>query len=57
MRKLICLTLAALLALSLVPALAEELTIAVVPKSLDIAIFLDSMTAVVEVGNELGCII
>ena len=54
MRKLICLTLAALLALSLVPALAEELTIAVVPKSLDNAIFLDSKTAAEEVGKELG---
>jgi ABC-type sugar transport system substrate-binding protein len=54
MRKLICLALAALLALSLVPALAEDITIAVVPKSLDNAIFLDAKTAAEEVGKELG---
>ena len=55
MRKLLSLVLVTLMVLSLVPALAQEnITIAVVPKSLDNAIFLDAKTAAEAVGKELG---
>jgi len=60
MKKLVSILLAALLVLSLATvAFAEakedaDITIAVVPKSLDNAIFLDAQAAAMAKGEELG---
>ncbi len=54
MKKLLAILLAALMLLSLSSALAEEIEIAVVPKSLDNAIFLDAKATAEAKGEELG---
>lgn len=54
MKKLVTLVLAMLMLLGLGSALAEDIEIAVVPKSLDNAIFLDAKAAAEAKGEELG---
>lgn len=54
MKKLLAILLAAMMLLSLSAALAEDIEIAVVPKSLDNAIFLDAKSAAEAKGEELG---
>ena len=54
MKKLLAILLAAMMLLSLSSALADEIEIAVVPKSLDNAIFLDAKAAAEAKGAELG---
>jgi ribose transport system substrate-binding protein len=55
MRKVLTVLLAALMLLGAVStALAEDIEIAVVPKSLDNAIFLDTKSAAEKKGAELG---
>ena len=54
MKKLLAILLAALMLLSLSSALAEEIEIAVVPKSLDNAIFLVAKATAEAKGEELG---
>ena len=54
MKKLLAILLAAMMLLSLSSALADEIEIAVVPKSLDNAIFLDAKATAEAKGEELG---
>ena len=54
MKKLLAILLTAMMLLSLSAALAEDIEIAVVPKSLDNAIFLDAKSAAEAKGEELG---
>lgn len=54
MKKLLAILLAAMMLLSLSAALAVDIEIAVVPKSLDNAIFLDAKSAAEAKGEELG---
>ena len=54
MKKLLAILLAAMMLLSLSAALAEDIEIAVVPKSLDNAIFLDAKATAEAKGAELG---
>jgi len=54
MKKILSILLVAMMILGLSAAFAEDIEIAVVPKALDNAIFLDAKTAAEEKGKELG---
>jgi len=54
MKKILSILLVAMMILSMSFAFAEDIEIAVVPKALDNAIFLDAKTAAEEKGKELG---
>ena len=54
MKKILSILLVAMMLLGMSAAFAEDIEIAVVPKALDNAIFLDAKTAAEEKGKELG---